>query len=88
MAMIGGERAELAACSGNRVSPALQHRIDGVLSALFASRGRMPASAADADDRMRISPPRREPISITAAGDGAPRWTDAEPGEVPAVLAG
>jgi hypothetical protein len=87
MAMIGGERAEFAGCGGNRVSPALQHRIDGVFSALFASR-RLPASAADADDRMRIPPPHRERIAITAAGDPAPRWADAEPGEVPAVLAG
>ena len=87
MAMIGGERAELAACSCNRVSPALQHRIDGVFSALFASR-RLPASAADADDGMRVSPPHRKQIAITGTGDPAPRWTEAEPGEVPAVLAG
>ncbi|HZG42661.1 MAG TPA: hypothetical protein VEY93_06835 [Longimicrobium sp.] len=87
MAMIGGERAELAACSGNRVPPALQHRIDGVFSALFASR-RLPASAADADDRMRVSPPQRERTAITATGGPTPRWGDAEPGEVPAVLAG
>lgn len=88
MAMIGGERAELAAAAVNRVSPALQRRIDHVFAALFASRRPRLASVAEADERMRISPPRPERISITAAADLAPWWTDTEPGEVPAVAAG
>lgn len=85
MAMIGGERAELAACADRRVSPALQRRMDDVFATLFA--GRRPLDTEDADDRMRISPPRPERIAITAA-DAAPRWADAEPGEVPAIVAG
>lgn len=86
MAMIGGERAELAACAGNRVSPALQRRMDDVFATLFASRRPRLADVADADERMRISPPRPERVAITAAGP-APRWADAEPGEVPAIVA-
>lgn len=86
MAMIGGERAELASCTGNRVSPALQRRMDDVFATLFASRRPLSADVADADERMRISPPRPEWMSIAA--DLAPRWADPEPGEVPAVAAG
>jgi hypothetical protein len=86
MAMIGGERAELAACADSRVSPALQRRMDDVFATLFASRRRRFVDVADADDRMRISPPPPERVAITAA-DPAPRWADAEPGEVPAIAA-
>ena len=86
MAMIGGERAELAACAGTRVSPALQRRIDDVFATLFASRRPRVADVADADERMRVSPRRPERTSIIA--DPAPRWADAEPGEIPAVAAG
>lgn len=85
--MIGGEGAELAACADSRVSPALQRRMDDVFATLFASRRPRLADVADADERMRISPPRPEPIAIPAA-DPAPRWADAEPGEVPAIVAG
>lgn len=88
MPMIGGERAELAACAGNRVSPALQRRMDDVFASLFASRRPLSAEVAEADERMRISPPRPEPIAITTAAVTAPRWADAEPGEVPAIVAG
>ena len=87
MAMIGGERAELAASAGNRVAPALQRRMDDVFAMLFASRRPLPAATEDADERMRISPPRPERVAIGAAGP-APRWSDAEPGEVPAGAAG
>jgi hypothetical protein len=87
MAMIGGERAELAACADGRVSPALQRRMDDVFATLFATRRPPLAHVADADERMRIAPPRPERIPITAAGP-APRWADAEPGEVPAIVAG
>lgn len=87
MGMIGGERAELAACADGRVSPALQRRMDDVFATLFASRRPRSADVADADERMRISPPRPEPIAITAA-DAAPRWADVEPGEVPAIVGG
>ncbi|HEY0022779.1 MAG TPA: hypothetical protein VGB24_07710 [Longimicrobium sp.] len=87
MAMIGGERAELAACADSRVSPALQRRMDDVFATLFAGRRPLPADTEDADDRMRIAPPRPERIAIAAA-EAAPRWADAEPGEVPAIVAG
>ncbi|HEY7769546.1 hypothetical protein [Longimicrobium sp.] len=87
MPMIGGERAELAACADSRVSPALQRRMDDVFGTLFSSRRPRLEDVADADERMRISPPRPEPIA-TIAADPAPRWADAEPGEVPAVVAG
>jgi hypothetical protein len=86
MAMIGGERAVLAACAGSRVPPALQRRMDDVFAALFASRRPRLADAAAADERMRISPPRPERTPLAA--DPAPWWADAEPGEVPAVAAG
>jgi hypothetical protein len=87
MAMIGGERAELAACAGNHVSPALQRRMDDVFARLFAARRPLPIGTDDADERMRISPPRPERIAIPAVAP-TPRWSDAEPGEVPAVAAG
>jgi hypothetical protein len=87
MAMIGGERAELAASADNPVSPALQRRIDAVFATLFASRRPVLQDAADADERMRISPPALERAVITAAGP-APLWADAEPREVPAIVAG
>lgn len=86
MAMIGGERAELAACADSRVSPALQRRMDDVFATLFASRRPLPVDTEDADERMRIAPPRPERIAIPAA-DPAPRWADAEPSEVPAIVA-
>ena len=88
MAMIGGERAELAAGSVNPVPPALQRRMDDVFAALFASRPSAPGCAADADDRMRIAPPHPEQMATVAVAEAAPRWTDAEPGEVPAAVAG
>ena len=87
MPMIGGERAELAACADSRVPPALQRRMDDVFATLFATRRPPLADVAEADERMRISPPRLERTAITAADPGS-RWADAEPGEVPAILAG
>jgi hypothetical protein len=60
--------------------------MDDVFETLFASRRPLPVDPQDADDRMRISPPRPERIAISAA-DPAPRWADPEPGEVPAIVA-
>jgi hypothetical protein len=59
--------------------------MDDVFATLFASRRPLPVDTEDADERMRISPPRPERIAIPAA-DPAPRWADAEPGEVPAIV--
>ncbi len=87
MPMIGGERAELAACADGPISPTLQRRMDDVFATLFASRRPLLADVADADERMRVSPPRPEPI-VTTAANPALRWADAEPGEVPAIAAG